>query len=95
MADQPKSAETQEQVRSAKVTARFLLCCAHAWKMRCINVRPEYAKIVLTRNGFSDSEAQESVDQCNDRWGKMSDKAQRVARFAVQTRQTIKDLRRR
>ena len=89
-----KPPETQEQVRQSKVTARILYGCALAYRMRAISVRPEYAKIVMMRNGFTDGEAQECIDQAKARWDKLTPKEQRERRMAVERKQFLKDLKR-
>jgi len=90
MAENPKN-ETQEQVKAQGITPRILLCMGLAFRMKAISVRPEYARIVLIKNGFTAGEADEAIDQVKHRWDKLTPKQQAERRHAVQMKQLIKD----
>lgn len=90
MAENPKN-ETQEQVKKQKVSPRFLLCCGMAFRMKCIGVRDAYAAVVLVKNGFTNGEADEAIEQVKHRWDKLTDKQKAERRRAVQMKQLLKD----
>lgn len=90
MAQNPKD-ETQEQVRAAKVSARFLLACSFAIRCKCIGVREGYTEILLEKNGFTKGEVAEAVAQVHARWSKMTDRQKQAMMKKVGMKQYLKD----